>query len=162
MSTSTLSGLGALLVEEVGCPSWCSGANRCPSFLPVLIEPCRNTTFCLITVLHALRAALSMHQTPFTTLVPVGLCFHQQSSSGRAVFPKTSDVPAWLTPIFKSMFALRWFPAAPHCTLEPFPGARPGAGHCGRTKEQSFSISGRTKQPWPPPDLCFASKKPLS
>lgn len=44
LSASTLSRSGALLVEEVGCPLWCSGANQCPSFLPVLIKPCSDTT----------------------------------------------------------------------------------------------------------------------
>lgn len=44
VSASTLSRSGALLVEEVGCPLWCSGANQCPSFLPVLIKPCSDTT----------------------------------------------------------------------------------------------------------------------
>lgn len=41
-----------------------------------------------------------------------------------AVFPKRSGVPAWLTLIFKSMFALRSLPAAPHCKLELFPCIR--------------------------------------
>jgi len=90
------------------------------------------------------------------------LCLRRQRLAG-AVFPKRSGVPAWLTLIFKSMFALRSLPAAPHCKPELFPCIRRGLGASSRTKEQSLSISGRTMRPCLPPaepGLCFASKSP--
>lgn len=73
-----------------------------------------------------------------TTSVPAQLGFASGDKGvalAGAVFPKRSGVPAWLTLIFKSMFALRSLPAAPHCKLELFPcicrGARCFQPHKG-------------------------------